>query len=321
MRSRRRRLLLLCGGVGGARMARGFSLVDEPLDLTIAVNVGDDFEHLGLSICPDIDTVLYTLAGIANREQGWGIEGESWRTLERLRTLGGETWFQLGDLDLATHLYRSGALAEGDTLSTVTRRLRQRLGITADVLPVTDDRLRTVLDTDRGLLEFQRYFVRERCAPRVHRIDYRGAAEANLSPALGELLDDTSGPLDAVVLTPSNPFLSLGPMLALPGLPGRLRARAHRVLAVSPIISGKAVKGPAAKLMAELGIPVGAAGWAQHLERSHPGLIDDWVIDTGDTADAETLRAAGFRVHQTRILMPTDEQRTALAHTLLELMT
>ena len=234
----RQRVLLLSGGVGGAKLAHGYALLDDRVDLTVVVNTGDDFEHLGLSISPDIDTVLYTLGGIANQSQGWGIEGESWRTLDRLRELGGEDWFRLGDLDIATHLYRTAALASGRRLTEIVLELAERLGVRARVLPASDDKVRTRLHTDEGELAFQNYFVRQACRPRVRSISIAGAEHASLTPELTRVLGSVGEPLDAVILAPSNPFLSLAPILAIPQLSDLLRGACGRIVAVSPIIAG-----------------------------------------------------------------------------------
>ena len=311
------RVLLLCGGVGGAKLARGFYLCAPQVDLNLVINVGDDFEHLGLSICPDIDTVLYTLAGIADTRRGWGLDNESWRTLDRLSALGGEDWFRLGDLDLATHLYRTAALRSGQRLSQVTRRLAERLGVRAGLFPATDDRLRTRLDTDRGVLDFQHYFVRERCAPLVRDIHYAHASAAQPSAALKARL--AAGPVfDALVLAPSNPFLSLAPILAVSGMSALLRGAAARTLAVSPIIAGQAVKGPAAKLMRELGLTASSRAWAEYLDARYPAWIDEWVLDRRDRAEAQALAARGFKVRTTDTLMHSDAQKQSLARWLIE---
>ncbi|CAN0503328.1 unnamed protein product, partial [Discosporangium mesarthrocarpum] len=211
-------------------------------------------------ISPDLDTVLYTLGGIANREQGWGIQGESWRTLERLKSLGGESWFRLGDLDLATHLFRTASLADGQPLSEVAASLARNLQIKTRILPASDQRLRTRVQTDLGELDFQHYFVREQCRPKVTAITFEGASAAGLPSALVEDLEARPQSFDAVIIAPSNPFLSIAPILAVPGMSELLRQAAPRVVAVSPIIKGQALKGPAAKLMAELGLPVSASG-------------------------------------------------------------
>ncbi len=313
-----KRVLLLCGGVGGAKLAHGFEQLSAEVALSVVVNVGDDFEHLGLTICPDLDTVLYTLGGISNKAQGWGIEGESWRTLDRLDELGGETWFKLGDLDLATHLYRTSALASGESLSAVIERLAARLNIRARVVPATDDRLRTRVHTPSGVLDFQHYFVREQCEPVATGITFDGAESARLTPMLESLLKQETAPFDAVVLAPSNPFLSIAPILAVGGMQDFLRGAAPRVIAVSPIVAGKAVKGPAAKLMRELGEPVSAAGWAMYLRETYGDLVDEWILDAADADDARTLRERGFNARTTNTLMTGIDERKALATWLLD---
>lgn len=313
----KQRVLLVCGGVGGAKLAQGFEQLSDQLDVWNLVNVGDDFEHLGLSICPDLDTVLYTLAGIANREQGWGIEGESWRTLERLSALGGESWFRLGDLDLATHLFRSAALSRGDSLTAVTEKLAQRMGVRSRVLPASNQRLRTQVRTDTSVLDFQEYFVRERCEPRVKQILFNGAADARPSPALEAATADGASPFAAVILAPSNPFLSIAPILAIPGMSELLRHASSRVAAVSPIVSGKAIKGPAAKLMAELGLQVSAAGWARYLRDHYGALVDEWILDASDRSDAKELATLGFAVRTTDTIMTGPPQRLAFARWLM----
>lgn len=311
------RVLILCGGVGGAKLAHGFEQLSDQVDVWNLVNVGDDFEHLGLHISPDIDTVLYTLSGISNRAQGWGIEGESWRTLERLKALGGETWFQLGDLDLATHLFRTAALSRGERLSGVTTQLAQGMGIQSRVIPATDQRLRTQVHTDTEVLDFQQYFVRDKCAPIVRKIDFTGAADARPSPALKSTIAGQPNVFDLIVLAPSNPFLSIAPILAIPGMPALLRDATQRVVAVSPIVSGQAIKGPAAKLMAELGLQVSAAGWAMYLRATYGELIDEWILDDLDASDARELAAHDFSVRTTNTIMSGDEQRRELASQLL----
>ena len=309
---RKARILLLCGGVGGAKLAHGFEQLRDEVELWAVVNVGDDFEHLGLTICPDLDTVLYTLAGESNREQGWGLEGESWRTLERLAALGGDTWFRLGDLDLATHLFRTAALAAGTSLSEVTARLAASLQVRARILPATEQRLRTRVHTDAGVLDFQHYFVRERCVPRLQRVSFDGAEQAAPAPPLDAAL--TAGAFDAVILAPSNPFLSIDPILAIPGLVERLRGAAPRVLAVSPIIGGQAVKGPAAKIMAERGLPVSASGWVAYLRDMYPKFVDTWIVDVADGAVAS---ATGDCLVAADTMMSGPEERRRLARRLL----
>jgi LPPG:FO 2-phospho-L-lactate transferase len=252
-------VLALAGGVGGAKLADGLAAILPPGDLTVAVNTGDDFEHLGLRISPDIDTVLYTLSGLNNREQGWGLEGETWAFMNALERLGGATWFRLGDRDMATHIERTRRLRT-ETLSAITADFAVRLGIKQAIVPVTDDPAPTMVATDEGLLPFQDYFVRLQCRPRVERLEFPGIADASMSPGFAVALADPA--LTQIVICPSNPFLSILPILTLPGVRDALSARSVPVIAVSPIIGGQAVKGPAAKIMTELGMPVSPVGVA-----------------------------------------------------------
>lgn len=304
-------ILALAGGVGGAKLADGLARVLPPGELVVAVNTGDDFEHLGLHVSPDLDTVMYTLAGLANPETGWGLAGESWSFLDALGRLGGETWFRIGDRDLATHVERTRRLAAGERLTGVTRALCARLGVTQDVVPMSDAPVRTVLHTRAGTLEFQHYFVRERCAPEVSAIEYRGAAEAATGPGLRAALAHPA--LEGIVICPSNPWLSIAPILALPGMRDAV-ARCPRVVAVSPIVAGAAVKGPAAKLMRELGLPVSAL----EIARGYRGLAGTLVVDRADAGLAPAIEAAGLRpaVHDT--LMRDAGDRVRLAHACLD---
>lgn len=279
------KVLALSGGVGGAKLALGLSRVIDARQLTIVANIGDDFRHLGLAISPDIDTLMYTLAGLADPVQGWGRRDETWNFMAALDELGGENWFRLGDADLAMHIERTRRLAAGETLSAITDTLRRRLGIVPRIVPASDDTLRTRLLTDAGWLDFQDYFVRRRCAPAVRAIDYGDAARAGPSPGLLQALGDAD--LRAVIVCPSNPFLSIDPVLAVPGVRAALAACAAPVIAVSPLIGGRAVKGPTAKMMAELGLVVSNGEIARH----YKGLIDALVVDGTDAqtvADIET---------------------------------
>ena len=245
-------VLALSGGVGGAKLALGLYRVLPPGALTVVANTGDDFEHLGLAISPDLDTLLYTLAGIDNPATGWGRRDETWNFMAALERLGGETWFKLGDGDLATHVERTRRLAAGESLSQITDDFRRRLGISARLLPMSDDPVRTRLLTAEGWLDFQDYFVRRQCAPIVREIAFAGAAAARPHPDFLAALADPA--LRMVVICPSNPLISIDPILSLPGVREALRACRAPVVAVSPIIGGKAVKGPTAKMMAELGL-------------------------------------------------------------------
>lgn len=302
-------VVALCGGVGGAKLAFGLARVLPPERLTVIVNTGDDFEHVGLHISPDIDTVLYTLSGLADRERGWGLAGESWNFMDALGRIGGEQWFLLGDRDLATHVERTRRLRAGQTLSEVTAALAGALGIAHAIVPMSDDPVRTIVATPAGELEFQRYFVAERCAPVVTGLRFAGAETARLSAGAAAALarDD----LAAIVVCPSNPYLSIDPILAVPGMRTAITASAAPLVAVSPLVGGKAIKGPTAKLMQELGIAPDVAAIAQHYAALAPRL----VIDHADAAEAAALPCP-VRVAQT--VMALDEDRVALAGTVLD---
>jgi len=302
-------IVALSGGVGGAKLALGLSRVLPPEDLLVVVNTGDDFEHLGLSISPDIDTVVYTLSGLANRELGWGRHDETWSFMETLSSLGGETWFRLGDRDLALHVERTRRLRGGETLSAITDDLRQRLGIPQRILPMTDDPVRTRLLTDDGWLDFQEYFVHRRCEPVVRQLDFHGAATARAHPGFLAALSDPR--LQGVVICPSNPFISVEPILAIPGIRAALATCAAPVIAVSPIIAGRAVKGPTAKMMTELGLDASAGTVAQR----YNDLLDGYVIDHADMSEVVSIDA---RVTLAQTLMTTLEDREALAKTVLD---
>ena len=301
-------IVALAGGVGGARLAVGLATVLPPDALTIVVNTGDDFEHLGMAISPDLDTVMYTLAGLNNPVLGWGRTDETWSFMETLAQLGGETWFRLGDRDLAVHVMRTAALARGERLADITRALTQRLGVRHLVVPMSDDPVRTVVLTAQGELSFQDYFVRRRCEPVVTGFRYDGAADAHVPPRLRELFD--SGNIEAVVICPSNPFVSIEPLLAVKEMRTWLKARAFPVVAVSPIVGGHAIKGPAAKMMRELGHESSVAAVARH----YGNLVDGWVIDQQDASVATQLDQ---RVSVTDTLMTDRTKSVALARVVL----
>ena len=305
------KILALCGGVGGAKLAWGLAQVLPPEQLVIAVNTGDDFEHLGLHISPDIDTVMYTLAGLNNRELGWGLQDETWQCMQALETLGSETWFRLGDRDLATHLERSRLLARGVSLSEVTRQLCLQLGVRHSVIPMSDDPVRTRVKTDIGELAFQDYFVRHQCGPRVSGVEFSGAKSAQMSAGLRAALQDPD--LGAVIVCPSNPLLSIAPILAVPGVRECLQSLAVPVIVVSPLVSGKAVKGPTAKMMAELAMPCDSGSIAAYY-RDIAGVL---VIDECDAAEANQ---PGFVVHACKTLMKTDADKRYLAEALLGIL-
>ncbi|MBL8056905.1 MAG: 2-phospho-L-lactate transferase [Anaerolineales bacterium] len=293
-------IVALAGGVGGAKLAHGLAHNLSPAELTIVVNTGDDFEHLGLWIAPDLDTVLYTLAGLANPETGWGQRDETWNCLQALGRLGAPTWFGLGDRDLATHLERTRRRRAGATLTEVTAALCQAWGIGPRVLPMADAPAPTLVETDEGVLAFQEYFVHRRCAPRVQAVRLTAAEPA---PAVLAALEAAA----AVVICPSNPFLSVDPILNLPGLRERLAGKP--VAAVSPIVGGQALKGPAAKLLAELGREVSAVAVAAHYQ----GLAAGFVLDQVDAALAPAIEALGLRVRVTDTVMRSDADRARLA--------
>ena len=301
-------ILALAGGVGGAKLATGLAGILGPDQLAIAVNTADDFVFQGLSISPDLDTVAYTLAGLNDKEKGWGVAEESWQFLAALERLGGEAWFKLGDKDLATHVMRSYWLSKGWSLSEVTASICSALGITHQVFPMSDDPVRTFLDTEIGELDFQTYFVRERCQPKVRSVRYVGVDQAKPSEAFMRTLQDTS--LSAIIICPSNPILSVAPILAVQGVSSLLRSHPAPVIAVSPIIEGKAVKGPAAKLFRELGKESSAVGVAEY----YGDLLDGLVIDAKDKDRA----AISQKTLITNTLMQTDQDKKNLASDVLE---
>jgi LPPG:FO 2-phospho-L-lactate transferase len=302
-------IIALSGGVGGAKLALGLSRVMPPEELLVVVNTADDFEHLGLSISPDIDTVTYTLAGVANRELGWGRQDETWSFMETLEALGGEIWFRLGDRDVALHVERTRRLRAGETLSQVTAAFCARMGVRPRVIPMTDDPVRTRLLTDAGWLDFQDYFVHRRCQPVVSQLQFQGAGAARAHPDFMAALHDPA--LQAVVICPSNPFISVEPILAIPGVRQALVGCRAPVIAVSPIIAGKAVKGPTAKMMAELGMDPSAGTVAQRYQ----DILDGYVIDHADMSEVVSIDA---RVTLAQTLMTTMEDREALARIVLD---
>lgn len=305
------RVVALCGGVGGAKLAFGLAKHLGP-DLVMVVNTGDDFEHLGLTICPDLDTVLYTLSGLANRELGWGRADESWNFMETLGSLGRETWFRLGDRDLALHVSRTNALSAGLPLTRFTGDIAERLGIESRVLPMSDSPVRTMVETSEGTLAFQRYFVERRCMPVVKAVTFEGAETSQPSPQVAAVL--RSPALEAVVICPSNPYLSIDPILAVPGMRQLIRAAEVPVVAVSPIIAGKAVKGPTRKIMDELGVEATSAAIVAH----YADILDGLVIDRGDIEEAKTI---GLPVSAVPTLMSNDADRERLAADVLQFVT
>jgi LPPG:FO 2-phospho-L-lactate transferase len=304
-------ILALAGGVGGARLANGLAKLLPPGELTIAVNTGDDFIHLGLPICPDIDTMIYTLAGRNNRELGWGIEGESWAFMDALKALGGPGWFNLGDRDIATHVWRAERMRQGRSLSEITAELAVKNGITQHIVPMSDNPVRSFVMTDEGELAFQDYFVRRRCEPRFQGIRFDGAESAKIAPAFAAAFGDPT--LTAIIICPSNPLLSIGPFFAISSIRDELMQRKVPCIAVSPFIGGEAVKGPAAKIMRELGEKPGV----DSLAKQYAGIVDAILCDDDHSAAGQTIN--GIVIHATDTLMRDDAGQLRLAREALGL--
>jgi LPPG:FO 2-phospho-L-lactate transferase len=300
----------LAGGVGGAKLASGLQDVLAPGDLSVVVNTADDFDLWGLHICPDLDTVVYTLAGISNPDTGWGIADESFETLNMLESYGEETWFKLGDRDLATHILRTSRMHSGETITEVTVGLSVALGVESAVLPMSDDPVSTVLDTTEGRLDFQEYFVRRGQRDEVLGIELRGIQDAGPTERVLAALSDA----DAIVLCPSNPVVSVGPILALPGITEALASSSAPKVAVSPIVGGRALKGPADRMLASLGHEVSATGVA----RMYAGLVDGMVVDRTDEGERAGIEALGMCVLTTGSVMRDTEDRARLAAETLE---
>jgi LPPG:FO 2-phospho-L-lactate transferase len=304
------RVAVLTGGVGGARFLRGLVDAVDPAGVTAIVNVGDDVEVLGLSISPDLDSVLYALSGVADEERGWGRADETWNALATVETLGGESWFRLGDRDLGLHLVRTQALRSGAALSTVTARLTAALGLELVVLPATDETLRTWLDTPNGSFAFQEWFVARAHRDPVDRVRFEGAVEARPAPGVLDALHEA----DLILIAPSNPFVSIGPILAVERIRSALERRRVPCVAVSPLIRGQAVKGPAAAMLARLSGGTSAA----HLAQCYTGLIDALVFDEADACDAEAVGELGVRPIVAQTLMRDAGARRRLAEATLD---
>jgi LPPG:FO 2-phospho-L-lactate transferase len=305
------RVVVLAGGYGGARMAHGFALLGN-VELTVIANTADDLELHGLYISPDTDTVMYTLAGLANHETGWGVKDETWSARRMLATYGEPTWFALGDRDLATHIVRTARLRSGARLTEATAELCTALGVGARLLPMSDERVATKLRTAAGWLDFQDYFVRRRHADEVHEVRFEGLAEARPTAEALAAVDQA----ELIVIAPSNPFVSVGPILALPGMLDALRDARARVAAVSPIVGGIALRGPADRLLRSLAKDAGAAGVSRHYARAYPGLIDVFVLDEADAAAAGEVSQAGQLPLVTRTMLRTAAPRRRLAEVL-----
>jgi LPPG:FO 2-phospho-L-lactate transferase len=306
------KVAVLAGGVGGARFVKALTSVVEPGDVTVIANVGDDLEVHGLHVSPDLDTLLYTLSGLADDERGWGRAGETWNARETVAQLGGDTWFQLGDRDLGLHLVRTEALARGEPLSEVTLRMARRLGLQLTLLPATDDRLRTRLRTPAGEFEFQEWFVARGHRDEVDEVVFDGAESAQPAAGVAEALTEA----DVVAVAPSNPFVSIGPILAVGEIRAALARRRADVVAVSPLIGGRAVKGPAETMFRRLAGGTSAA----HVAGCYAGLAETLVIDEADAADAEAVAERGVAPRVTRTLMSEPANARALAESVLGLV-
>ena len=301
------RYLAITGGVGGAKLALGLAHILPPEELAFVVNTGDDFEHLGLHIAPDIDTLTSTLADLSNKELGWGRADESWNFMAALETLGGETWFQLGDRDLALHIRRTQLLAAGESLTEATAQICHQLGLRHPVWPMSDQPVRTMVHTADGPLAFQHYFVRDRCQPAVTGFEFAGIDQAALNPRLVDYLRE---PLDGIIICPSNPFVSVDPMLSIPGAKAALASNGAPIVAVSPIVGGTAIKGPTAKMMQELQVPSSAAQIAAH----YGDLLTALVLDEQDAALDGTLHTPTTVANT---VMVTLQDRVDLGHAVL----
>lgn len=301
------KIVAFAGGVGGAKLAHGLAQHVSPKDLTIVVNTGDDFEHLGLTICPDLDTVCYTLAGLANSETGWGRQNESWNTISNIEKLGGPTWFRLGDQDIATHLERTRRLKEGRSLSEITREFCKAWDIQHTILPMADSRVRTMVNTNEGELAFQEYFVHRQCEPKVKGFRFDNVDSAEPAPGVREAIESA----DAIIVCPSNPWVSIDPILSISDVKSLLKGKT--VVAVSPIIGGKTVKGPAAKMYAELGIEPSSLAVAEH----YRNILSGFVLDTIDSNLEAGVKRLNINTLLTNTLMNNLTDRARLANDVL----
>ncbi len=301
-------LCVLSGGVGGAKLVLGLSRTLNNEDFMTIVNTGDDFVHLGLKICPDIDTIIYTLAELVDQERGWGLKDESWNFLDKTKLLGGEGWFNLGDKDLATHVHRTQRLAKGEDLTSITKNLASSLGVEAKLVPMTNDIVSTVVETPEEDLAFQHYFVRDRCLPTVKGFRFEGVKSSVINPLIQEYA--RANHKSAILLAPSNPFVSIDPILNVPAMTDKLVGMKGPKIAISPIINSKAVKGPAAKMMQELGVPSTSIEIANH----YKGLIDAIVIDHADAPLSEKIEDLGIKVFITNTVMHSLNEKITLAN-------
>lgn len=303
--------LALSGGIGGAKLALGLEHIFNSPKLMIAGNTGDDFEHFGLNISPDLDTLLYTLSGKSDLERGWGLANETWSFMKAMKEIGGETWFQLGDRDLAIHVERTRRLKEGERLSLITSSFCRKFGVKSHIVPATDDSLKTLVKTPKGILSFQHYFVRDQCRPKILGLNYEGSENAQPCPALEEALE--SSLLETVVLCPSNPFLSIDPILAVKGVREKLKSSNARVLAVSPIVGGDAVKGPTANNLRDLGFSVSAYTIAKY----YSDFIDGFMLDKEDENEISRIESLGIQVGLADTVMTDLQSKIKLAEDVL----
>jgi LPPG:FO 2-phospho-L-lactate transferase len=315
-------VVIIAGGYGGAKLSHGMVLASSArasgglasLDLSILVNTGDDLELHGLVICPDLDTVMYTLAGLANDETGWGLRDETWSTSAMLARYGADTWFRLGDLDMATHIQRTRGLNDGHSLTEVTAELATRLGVEARLLPMTDDSVRTEIRTPDGWLEFQDYFVRRGQQDEVLEIRRVGIERAAPTPGALEAI----AAADLVVFAPSNPFVSVGTILAVPGIRAALEAAPAPIVAVSPVVGGKALRGPADRMLVSLGGSASASGIVEHYQQYYPGLVDTFVLDQEDAAEVAHIASGSTRIDLLDTVMRSYADRQRLAEQILD---
>ena len=303
--------LALSGGIGGAKLALGLEYIFNSTNLMIAGNTGDDFEHFGLNISPDLDTLLYTLSGKSNLERGWGLANETWSFMKAMKEIGGETWFQLGDRDLAIHVERTRRLKEGERLSLITSSFCRKFGVKSHIVPATDDSLKTLVKTPKGILSFQHYFVRDQCRPKILGLKYEGLENAQPCPALEEALE--SSLLETIVVCPSNPFLSIDPILAVKGVREKLKSSKARVIAVSPIVGGDAVKGPTANNLRDLGFSVSAYTIAKY----YSDFIDGFMLDKGDENEISRIESLGIQVGLADTVMTDLQSKIKLAEDVL----
>ena len=303
--------LALSGGIGGAKLALGLEHIFNSTKLMIAGNTGDDFEHFGLNISPDLDTLLYTLSGKSDLERGWGLANETWSFMKAIKEIGGETWFQLGDRDLAIHVERTRRLKEGERLSLITSSFCRKFGVKSQIVPATDDSLKTLVKTPEGILSFQHYFVKDQCRSKILALHYKGSENAHPSFALGKALE--SSLLEMVVICPSNPFLSVDPILAVKGVREKLKRSNANVIAVSPIVGGAAVKGPTAKNLRDLGFSVSAYTIAKY----YSDFIDGFMLDKGDENEISRIESLGMQVGLADTVMTDLQSKIKLAEDVL----